>query len=289
MEARFIVNYGCNYDCWFCHHEGWKDEERKNAGYMDFAKAVNLLKILYDLGYRRVTFSGGEPTLHPFLNDLVREAHTLGFHITVVTNGSMLQRITTYEYIDTLNISIHTFDNEEYKLNTHNKFEIHTIIENINQLQNDYPLLDLRVNTVINTYLKDHLIEVLNSIKKVKRIKLIEVFPLINPELSIESVEKLINDIGLERIKQDTNRRKVLYNYDESEIMLTRVFCAQVNHNHLGIDFCREKNEISISPDFYVKKCRSQEGIKIDLSNEQKAREVISNTFNLLGVQCQYD
>ena len=48
--------------------------------------------------FRKINFAGGEPTLCPWLPDLIRRAKALGLTTSIVTNGS---RVTT-EWLDTI-------------------------------------------------------------------------------------------------------------------------------------------------------------------------------------------
>ena len=46
--------------------------------------------MLRDAGASRITFVGGEPFLHPLIDDLIREAKRQSLVTAAVTNGSCL-------------------------------------------------------------------------------------------------------------------------------------------------------------------------------------------------------
>lgn len=87
--CNIAVTNVCNATCDFCNYAKDKDfvTEKK---WLDFDRACRALDILYDRGIRYLTFSGGEPLLHPRLVEMVAHASSKGMRAAVVTNGSPL-------------------------------------------------------------------------------------------------------------------------------------------------------------------------------------------------------
>lgn len=83
------VNYHlwprCNLRCTFCY-AGFP--EARNTLSLD--KSLAIVGQLAAAGTDKITFVGGEPTLHPQLDVLVRHAAALGLVTCVVTNGARL-------------------------------------------------------------------------------------------------------------------------------------------------------------------------------------------------------
>ena len=88
----------CNATCVQCYYKvelTFQHQRKKIPYYVDgerklipFEEAVGLLKVFRDLGAIKVTFMGGEPTLHPELPKLIHEAKQLGFkYVRIDTNG----------------------------------------------------------------------------------------------------------------------------------------------------------------------------------------------------------
>ncbi len=77
----------CNYGCRYCYA---RFEKAKT--YLPIEAALTILRQLPSRGVRRVTFAGGEPTLHPQLLEMLRACADLGLITSVVTNGSQLDR-----------------------------------------------------------------------------------------------------------------------------------------------------------------------------------------------------
>lgn len=76
------LGYKCNANCIFCYNPaGSKD-------FRPFKEAAKELINARDAGYRKISFSGGEPSLRPDLHKLILLASRLGFeNISLYTNG----------------------------------------------------------------------------------------------------------------------------------------------------------------------------------------------------------
>ena len=79
----------CNFACGYCYA---RFEQAKT--YLPLRAGFEILRQARDRGVRRVTFAGGEPTLHKDLGALLRRASELGLITSLVTNGSRLDRDT---------------------------------------------------------------------------------------------------------------------------------------------------------------------------------------------------
>ena len=81
----------CNLLCSHCYAEsGPRSDLHGNMSYEDWTNVINEAA---ELGCRNVQFIGGEPTLHPRLDDLVDHANHRGFgFIEVQTNATRLGR-----------------------------------------------------------------------------------------------------------------------------------------------------------------------------------------------------
>lgn len=79
-----ILTYTCNLNCRYCLYKGKK-------GTIDFGMVKDLLKEARKLKYKFVSFSGGEPSLHPNFMEIIEYAAGLGFDVEIVTNGTNLK------------------------------------------------------------------------------------------------------------------------------------------------------------------------------------------------------
>jgi MoaA/NifB/PqqE/SkfB family radical SAM enzyme len=96
-ERRFLVpavcdvsvTNVCNATCSFCSYAYDKNivTDKRWISRADFARA---LPILHRRGIRYVTFQGGEPLLHPDIQELVADTRRAGIRPAVITNGWLL-------------------------------------------------------------------------------------------------------------------------------------------------------------------------------------------------------
>jgi len=77
----------CNFNCKWCYLTG--NASRKEMSWGQLSKMIN---ILADNGVSQITLSGGEPTLHPNLEDAIRLAKSRGMAIHLNTNAFLLNR-----------------------------------------------------------------------------------------------------------------------------------------------------------------------------------------------------
>ena len=101
------VNYHlwkpCNMRCEFCFAT-FEDigPHILPKGHLGRENCLFMVESLAQAGFQKINFAGGEPTLCPWLPDLIILARELGLTTSVVTNGSWVTR----EWIDGLNGSL---------------------------------------------------------------------------------------------------------------------------------------------------------------------------------------
>ncbi len=81
----------CNMRCGFCFAR-FQDVKASvlPKGHLPKEDALEVVRQLAAYGFQKITFVGGEPTLCPWLADLIKEAKRLGLITMLVTNGSKL-------------------------------------------------------------------------------------------------------------------------------------------------------------------------------------------------------
>ena len=95
--------------CRFCFAQ-FKDI--KELGKKD---SISVVKRIADYGFRKINFVGGEPTLFPWLKDLLIEAKKGGLITSIVTNGWKIDEgwLKEYaEYLDWVGLSIDSLDSD---------------------------------------------------------------------------------------------------------------------------------------------------------------------------------
>ncbi len=79
----------CNYRCGYCYARF-----EKSKTFLPLPVARRILGELKNHGANRITFAGGEPTLHSELESMLRACAEFGLVTSLVTNGSRLDRNT---------------------------------------------------------------------------------------------------------------------------------------------------------------------------------------------------
>lgn len=113
LLAIFQVNLRCNSSCGYCNlplnegrYEMTRDEIRR------------VFSRLYDEGVRLVFLQGGEPLLRKDLTSILQDLTRIGFHLTLITNGTRLTPKLAKDFDDlgvSLSISLDTLDPLRYR------------------------------------------------------------------------------------------------------------------------------------------------------------------------------
>jgi len=86
-RCEMILTEACNFKCPYCR--GVESYSRDCSGHMDYKVAQFTLNYWIEKGLKNIRFSGGEPTLYPYLGELVELARDGGIdRIAISTNGS---------------------------------------------------------------------------------------------------------------------------------------------------------------------------------------------------------
>jgi MoaA/NifB/PqqE/SkfB family radical SAM enzyme len=118
--CNIAVTNVCNATCDFCNYAKDKDfvTEKK---WLDPERLNRALDILHARGIRYITFSGGEPMLHPKLYDMISAVAFRGMRPAMVTNGSALTEQNIRDLatagLKTLFISIDSPEAEKHEKN----------------------------------------------------------------------------------------------------------------------------------------------------------------------------
>lgn len=102
---RFIIGTSCNYDCFYCHHEGCRNVvDNTDLSYYNYR-----VKLLYDFCVKNkiyeIAITGGEPFLYiDRLKVLLRYFASKDFHVIINTNASLL--CNNFDYINNLQYAL---------------------------------------------------------------------------------------------------------------------------------------------------------------------------------------
>ena len=118
-SVNFHLWKPCNMKCRFCFAT-FQDlgQIALPKGHLPCEQSLAVVEALAGSGFNKINFAGGEPTLCPWLPDLIRRARELELTTSIVTNGSCI----TPEWLDRVDgcldwaaVSIDTVDPEKLK------------------------------------------------------------------------------------------------------------------------------------------------------------------------------
>ncbi len=83
-ELRLIVTKDCNYQCYFCHHEGVKKELKSELNSSDYEYLFSICKEYF--GWNDVSITGGEPFMNKDIDNIIKKIYEKDGKITVISN-----------------------------------------------------------------------------------------------------------------------------------------------------------------------------------------------------------
>lgn len=185
-SVNFHVWEPCNMRCKFCFAT-FQDVKQSclPKGHLPKEKAIQVVQELADFGYRKITFAGGEPTLCPWLPELIKTAKDAGMTTMIVTNGSWLPDMFLEEnksYLDWIAISIDSLSDE-----TNIKSGRAIAGNNPIRLRQYKSLVDrikqfgygLKINTVVNRLNYNEDMSEFIRYAQPKRWKILQVLPIV--------------------------------------------------------------------------------------------------------------
>jgi MoaA/NifB/PqqE/SkfB family radical SAM enzyme len=85
-DLDLYVSNVCRNSCVFCV---WRDRVPRGAPrFMPFPEVLRQLRDMYKAGCRRLTLSGGEPCLHPRLEEIAGWAKRIGYRVALSTDAT---------------------------------------------------------------------------------------------------------------------------------------------------------------------------------------------------------
>ena len=103
--------------CGFCFAT-FLDLPLQGASYLPQCDSTRLITLIAEAGVRKINFAGGEPTLCPWLPELICHAKSLGLTTSMVTNGSKITEAWLDDLagcLDILAVSIDSVDTERQR------------------------------------------------------------------------------------------------------------------------------------------------------------------------------
>ena len=100
-HIQIIPTNACNLNCNFCSCDD-RDKKKK----LSLEQMTEILDTFSEIGTKAVTITGGgEPLLHPQINEFIRYADKKGMECGLVTNGTTLKRLENHDNLTWCRIS----------------------------------------------------------------------------------------------------------------------------------------------------------------------------------------
>lgn len=187
--VTFIRLYKCNLNCSYCDTR--YSCEGKDYTRMDIPTIMNKVE---ELAVKRITLTGGEPLIHPNVEELINTLLQQGYQVNIETNGS----IDIYPYIAKDNLIL-TMD---YK----------SISSKMNHLMNTKNLKYLREQDVLKFVVgtEEDLLDMKNILDKYNPSCNIFVSPIFGMIEMQDIVEFIINN-NLRECRMQVQLHKIIW------------------------------------------------------------------------------
>lgn len=282
QELRFIVTQECTHDCVFCHNEGLHSKKKEILVADDIDFVFNVGRLYF--GFEHTTLTGGEPLMRRDIIDIAEKIKRNFGKVTLTTNGLLImEKIYIGNYLDRLNISIHSLSEKEYEKISRKKKVFHKVVYGLEQFRSKFANVKIRLNVTLVkgvNFNEKNINELINFASRLNAsIKFIEFYP---PEsklfVPLDEIEKVIICKGFKPIISMT--RKKNYHNGVIEIGLTKIFCALIGESN-DPSFCSDNNDLFISPSGTIKPCRHNQ-LEIDIMPEVQSRDSLGLHKKLL-------
>lgn len=279
-DLRYVLTQKCNYHCGFCHKE-WCDGSEKNLLYADDYDFLFSTARAY-VGIQQVTLSGGEPMMRKDIVKISHRLHDAGAKVTMVSNGARIyEHPEVMQDIDVLNLSLHTTNQELYTTLTWSSTKVTDLLERIAQIHDQYPHLHIKLNSAIiskeNTPdTDDFRYKVDLAARYWWKLKYLELSDEHIPGfVSLDSFQEKLLKQGF--LLDQKLPRQAVYKKDNVEVITGKVFCSEAKQTQDPQWYCKQYNDIYITPDGYISSC------PIDIKKITAYDAIVSRNWAALG------
>jgi cyclic pyranopterin phosphate synthase len=121
-SLRISLTQRCNFNCFFCHHEGEHDSGNELAP----EEVERIVSLAASQGVTKVKLTGGEPLVRKDIVEIVQRISPLVDEVSMTTNASKLEKLAyplKEAGLARVNISLHTLCPESFEEITGNGTE----------------------------------------------------------------------------------------------------------------------------------------------------------------------
>lgn len=119
---EFHISYQCPNDCYFCSERS--QLLKINQEFVSKRLIIEKLKKYQKKGFKEVTLTGGEPTLHPDFIQILKEAKNMDYTTFATSNSCRLSSKSfakkVFPWLDKVSFSLHGFNAKTHNFHTKN-------------------------------------------------------------------------------------------------------------------------------------------------------------------------
>ncbi|MBC8310122.1 MAG: GTP 3',8-cyclase MoaA [Planctomycetes bacterium] len=181
-DLRLSVTDRCNFRCVYCMAPDVKYIPKMQLLTLD--EYIRVIQIALSLGIEKLRITGGEPTLYPHLDELLKEVGKMGLKdIALTTNGSRIRGQWAQRWkslgLNRVTVSLDTLNPQRKDAITRSQTSLQTVINSIDALR-DAGLTPVKVNAVIMRGVNDDEVVAFADFAKEHEVdmRMIEFMPL---------------------------------------------------------------------------------------------------------------
>lgn len=245
--ARVSLTDKCNYRCFYCMPE-CGIEKKAHSEILSLDDMYKILSALKKCGFEKVRFTGGEPLVRKGAVDLISKVQKeLKIdQLSITTNGVYIkENINVLKNLDSINISIDSFDAEKYKMVTRGG-NLQDALDGFYAIK-DSGIKRIKVNAVLMKGINDNEIKDFAVFGKENNVdvRFIELMPFSfgnSYETYGISANEVIAKYNLKKVEKKTYTNNAeTYMFDSGEEVsfirpLSNKFCSKCNRIRITSD-----------------------------------------------------
>ncbi len=120
LNVTFELTPFCNFNCVMCYVQLTKEQAKKQGELLSAKEWLDIARQAKDLGTLNVCLTGGEPFLHPEFWEIYSELNKMGFLISILSNGSLIdeelmEKFRLYGMPFMMKLTLYGTSDETYK------------------------------------------------------------------------------------------------------------------------------------------------------------------------------
>ncbi len=271
IGLRFIIGSGCNYNCFYCHHEGYEKEEA-----LPFESFKEKIDKLYEYclinEVYNISVTGGEPFIYwEKLKYLIETFNKKNFKMIINTNFSLvnlyfeeLKKLKNIEF----HINLSSLDQDNHR-NIVKTSILETVLNNLEKVKEmDHKIcLNIPIIKSINEQEMISLLNYCNSKGFYPRFLILYA----NDQYKI-SIPEFLELIPTSKIQKKHSYGIYDVTSDFGNFEIVQCLCTEKE-----CDVCKENTYLHLTPNLNIKYCMEiSDEVEINFNSNQK----IDESFN---------